>query len=607
MIAAIFLLVWLRHWLSVVRPLRLLVFLALCCLLLLIGDRSFTQLKTEAAQSQLVLVSSREPTTFNYPLTDSPYGVLRFMYQGLVRENGITAEIEPALAESWEISSDQRRIIFTLREGLKWSDGVPLTVEDVFFTFRDIYLNDKIPTVFRDFLRIGSAKALPSVQKLDERRIEFTMPEPFAPFVRYTAKLAIMPAHALRELVVSSDANGNSLFISSWGTNTPPQNIIGNGAYRMVSYTPGERVVLRRNAYYWRFDADGNPLPYIDRLIWQIMPSNDNQLIQFRSQGLDTIELTPEAFSLLKREEKRGKYTVYNGGPVFSSQFVAFNLNQARNAKGKPVVDPIKSRWFNTLAFRQAVAYAIDRETMKNNVYRGLAELQYSPLGVQSPYYLSPTAGLKVYNYDPQKAKQLLLEAGFQYNAQNELLDWDGNRVRFTFLVKSDDQSRIESAVQIQRDLNKIGIRADLQVLNFSVVLQKLLRSRDWECYLGSFGTPGADVEPNLISAFWSSVSSFHQFNQGPQPGEPPLEGWEVSDWEREIDSLFVAGVKEQDESKRKAIYGRFQQIVAQQLPVFFLVNPLSLQAVRDRVQNLKVSAQEGAFWNIDELRVTDQ
>lgn len=603
MIAAIFLLVWL----SIVRSLPLLISLALCCLLFLISNCSLIQLKTEADQvSQLVLVTSKEPTTFNYPLTDSPYGVLRFMYQGLVRENGITAEIEPALAESWEISEDKQRIIFTLREGLKWSDGEPLTVEDVFFTFRDIYLNDKIPTVFRDFLRIGSAKALPSVQKLDERRIEFTMPEPFAPFVRYTAKLAIMPAHALRELVVSSDARGNSLFVSSWGTNTPPQNIIGNGAYRIVSYTPDQRVVLRRNPYYWRFDTNGNRKPYIDRLIWQIIPSGDNQLIQFRSQGLDTIEVTPEAFSLLKQEEKRGKYTIYNDEPNFSSQFVAFNLNQARNAKGKPVVDPIKSRWFNTLAFRQAVAYAIDRETMTNNIYRGLAEVQHSPLRVQSPYYLSPEAGLKVYNYDPQKAKQLLLEAGFQYNAQNELLDWDGNRVRFTFLVKSEEQSRIESAVQIQQDLNKIGIRGDLQILNFSVVLQKLLQSRDWECYLGSFGTPGADVEPHLLSAFWSSVGSFHQFNQGPQPGEPPLESWEVSEWEREIDSLFAAGVKELDERKRKAIYGRFQQIVAQQLPVFFLVNPLSLQAVRDRVQNLKFSAQEGAFWNIDELRVTD-
>lgn len=605
MIAIIFLLGWLRHLQSFVKPLRLVIPLALCCLLFVMGVRRFTQPKIDTAGiSQLVLVSSQELTTFNYALTDDPYGVVRFMYEALVKENGITAEVEPALAESWEISEDRRQVIFTLREGLKWSDGEPLTSEDVLFTFRDIYFNNKIPTVFRDFLRIGKTKTLPSVQQLDARRIAFTMPEPFAPFVRYTAKLAIMPAHALRKLVLSNDANGNPLFISSWGTNTPPQNLITNGAYRIVSYTPSERVVLQPNPYYWRIDTNGNRKPYIDRLIWQIIPFDDTQLMRFLSQELDTLQVKPEMFSLLKRQEKRGKYTIYNGGPSFSTPYVTFNLNKALTPKGKPVVDSLKSRWFNTLAFRQAVAYGIDRETLKTNIYRGLGELQHSPLGVQSPYYLSPEAGLKVYKYDPQKAKQLLLEAGFQYDKHNELLDGDGNRVRFTILVRAGDQSRIASAVQIQQDLHKIGMKADLQVLNSSIVLQKLFRRRDWECYVGAFGVPGADVEPHLFSAFWSSFGSFHQFNQGPQPGEPPLDGWEVSDWEREIDSLFAAGVKELDESKRKASYGKFQQVVAQQVPVFFLVNPLSLQAVRDRVQNLKFSAQEGAFWNIDELKI---
>ena len=85
------------------------------------------------------------------------------------------------------------------------------------------------------------------------------------------------------------------------------------------------------------------------------------------------------------------------------------------------------------------------------------------------------------------------------------------------------------------------------------------------------------------------------------------MEGWVVSDWEREIDRLFLAGVKALDQSKRKAIYGRFQQIVAEELPVFFLVNPFFLQAVRDRVENTKFSALGGAFWNIDELRIAEK
>ena len=335
-----------------------------------------------------------------------------------------------------------------------------------------------------------------------------------------------------------------------------------------------------------------------------IITSTDNQLLRFRSGDLDSLEIDPEMFRLIKREEKRGKYTIYNGGLQTSIRFVGFNLNKAHNSKEKPLVNPIKSRWFNTLAFRQAVAYAINRERMKNNIYQGLGEIQHSPLAVQSPYYLPPERGLKIYKYDPQKAKQLLLDNGFQYNLKQELLDWDGNRVQFTILVKSEDQSRLDSATQIQQDLNNIGIKADLQVLNFNVVLKKLLSSRDWECYVGAFNA--GVVEPHLIYPFWYSGGSFHQFNQGTQPGETPLKGWELSDWEREIDNLFNAGVKELDFNKRKEIYHRFQQIVAEELPVFFLVNPLSFQAVRDRIENIQFSAFGGAFWNIDEFKIRD-
>ena len=591
---------------AVFRPLKLVVALALSCCLLLAGCHP-SKFKTKAAQvSQVVLVSLSDPASFNYAINESPYSIFPFIYKGLINENAFTNKLEPGLAESWSISSDRQRITFTLRPGLKWSDGEPLTADDVVFTYRDIYLNKKIPTLWRDFLRIGNKDAFPTVQKLDDLRIEFTLPEPFAPFLRYTERLAILPSHALRSSVLTSDANGNPQFLSTWGTNTSPEKIISNGPYQIESYTPSERVILRRNPHYWRQDAQGNPQPYIERIVWQIISSTDNQLLRFRSGELDSLNVTPSVFGLLKKEEKRGKYTIYNGGLGGGFAFVGFNLNQARNAKGQPFVNPIKSRWFNNLAFRQAVAYAINRKQMKTNIYQGLGEVQHSPLAVQSPYYLSPAKGLKVYDYNQQKAKQMLLETGFKYNSQKELIDKDGNRVQFNLLVKSEDQSRIDAAVQIQQDLSQIGIKANMQVVNFNVVLRKLLSRRDWDCYVGAFGVPGADVEPNLLSLFWTSQGSFHQFNQGTQAGEPPLKGWVISDWEREIDSLFNAGVKELDENKRKAIYGKFQQIVAEQLPVFCLVNPMSFQAVRDRIEPIKYSSLGSVFWNIDEWKIAN-
>lgn len=594
------------HRFTISRVVRFLVGVILCCLLILTSGCQPKLLNYQNNNSRLVLVNPSPPNTFNYAISRSPYEIFRFIYEGLISENGLTGELEPALAESWVLSEDKKRIIFTLRSKLKWSDGKPLTADDVIFTYQDIYLNPKIPTIYRDFLRIGSSGAFPSVKKIDRRRVEFILPEPFAPFIRYIEKLKILPAHALRDTIFSTDADGKPLFLSTWNTNTQPQKIISNGAFKLANYIPSQRIILEKNPFYWRKDSAGNSLPYIDQLIIEIIPSTDNQLIRFRSGELDSIGVDPEAFQLLKREEKRGKYKIYNSSAL-GYRFVGFNLNQAKNSEGKPLLDPIKSRWFNNLAFRQAVAYAINRQQINNTIYRGLGKIQHSPLGVQSPYYLSPEAGLNVYKYNPEKAKQLLLNSGFQYNNANELLDENSNRVEFTILVKSEDKLRIDTAVKIKEDLSRIGIKANLQVLNFNTVSQKLFYSRDWECYVGAFGVRGADFEPNLLSLFWLSNGSFHQFNLGSKPGESRMKNWQVSDWEKKIDRLFIAAYQTVDEDKRREIYGEFQQIVSEQLPVFFLVNSLTLQAVRNHIDNLKISALSGAFWNIYELKIKDK
>ena len=595
------------HQFTISRAVGFLVRIILCCLLILTSGCSPTLLNSQSNNnSRLVLVSPSPPSTFNYAMSRSSYDFFRFIYKGLISENGLTGELEPALAESWVLSENKKRIIFTLRSELKWSDGKPLTADDVIFTYQDIYLNQKIPTIYRDFLRIGSSGAFPSVKKIDRRRVEFILPEPFAPFLRYIEKLKILPAHALRDTILSTDGDGKPLFLSTWNTNTQPQKIISNGPFKLANYIPSQRIILEKNPFYWRNDSAGNSLPYIDKLIIQIIPSTDNQLIRFRSGELDSIGVDPEAFQLLKREEERGKYKIYNRGAL-GYRFVGFNLNQAKNSEGKPLLNPIKSRWFNNLAFRQAVAYAINRQQINNTIYRGLGEIKHSPLGVQSSYYLSPEAGLKVYKYNPEKSKKILLDSGFQYNDANELLDENGNRVEFTILVKSEEKIRIDTAVKIQGDLSHIGIKANLQILNFNSVLKKLLSSRDWECYVGAFGVPGADIEPNLLSLFWLSNGSFHQFNLGSKPGEPKIKNWQVSDWEKEIDRLFTAGYQTIDENKRREIYGEFQQIVAEQLPIFFLVNPLAIQAVRNHIDNFKSSAIGSAFWNIDELKIKDK
>lgn len=553
------------------------------------------------SEPPLVFSVITEPKTFNYVLSNEASNIFSYTYEGLTTEDGLTGETIPALAESWEISSDGLQITFTLREDLQWSDGEPLTVDDVVFTYNQLYFNEAIPTAIRDIMRIGESGALPVVEKIDDRRVTFTIPEPFAPFLRNTG-LAILPAHALQESVETTDAQGNPRFLSKWGSDTNPAEIICNGPYTVASYAPGQRVIFQRNPYYWRKDDAGNPQPYIQELVWQVVESTDNALIQFRSGGLDIIGVTPDYFSLMKREEERGEFTIYNGGPASGTTYLTFNLNQG-SRNGTPLVDPVKSRWFNQVAFRQAVAYAIDRDRMVKNIFRGLGEPQNSPISVQSPFHLTPEEGLPVYDYNPEKAKELLLSAGFQYNALDQLLDADGNRVRFTMITNSGNETRRAMGEQIVTDLRQIGIQVDFLTQAFNTVVSKLSNSLDWEaCVLGFTG----GIEPNSGANVWLPNGRSHHFNKAPQPGDEPIEGRVVSDWEEEIGRLYIQAARILDEEERKAIYAQTQTITQENLPFIYLVNPLSLSAVRDRIQPIKFSALSGALWNLHELRIEE-
>ncbi|MEH1912491.1 MAG: ABC transporter substrate-binding protein [Nostoc sp.] len=554
----------------------------------------------DAQVPQLVSAILSDPKTFNYPLSQESPNVFSLIYEGLITQNPITAKVEPALAESWQISDDKLKIVFTLREGLKWSDGQPLTVDDVVFTYNDIYLNEAIPTDVRDSLRIGKSRKLPSVRKVDERRVEFSVPEPFRPFLLSTGS-PILPAHTLQESVKTKDQNGHPTFLTKWGVDTPPDQIIANGPYKLERYDTSQRVVFQRNPYYWRKDAQGNSQPYIERVIWEIVESTDTSLLQFRSGGLDTVGVSPDYFSLLKVQEKQGKFKIYNGGPTSSTSFVWFNLNKGKR-DGKPLVDPVKSGWFNNVQFRQAIAYAIDRQTMINNTFRGLGVAQDSPISVQSPYYLSPKEGLKVYDYNQQKAKELLLKAGFKYN-NNQLVDAQGNRVRFSLLTNAGNKIREAMGSQIKQDLSKIGIQVDFTPLAWNTFTDKTSNSLDWEASL--MGLTGG-LEPNDGANVWAPEGGLHMFNQKPQAGQKPIQGWEIAPWEAEIGNLYIQAARELDEAKVKAIYDETQRITQENLPFIFLVNPYSLSAVRNRFEGIKFSALGGAFWNIEQIKIRD-
>lgn len=582
-----------------------LLLLSAICSFFLIGcavDRVVTSDSQGNASQRIVATILTDPKTFNPVLvTDATSGsVLSLVFSGMLTSNGVTSEIEPDLAEKWEVSEDGLRIVFTLRPNLKWSDGEPLTADDVLFTFQDLIYNENIPTSSRDVLRIGDKKQLPKIEKLDERRIAFTVPEPFAPFLRTVGGANILPKHILEKTIKETDSAGRPKFLETWTLNTPLNQIVGSGSYILSEYRPSERFVYKRNPYYWK-----HPQPYIPRFVFQIVDSADTALLKFRSRELDTYGLRGEDFQLLKTAERRDKFKIYNGGPSTGQLFVMFNLNKGRDRKtNQPFVDPIKSRWFNDVEFRRAFAYAIDRGTMVTNIYRGLGAPQNSPISVPSPYFLKE--GLLSYDYDPEKAKQILLAAGYNYNnPEQRLQDAQGNLVRFSLLTNA-GSNPVRGAVgaQIKNDLNKIGITIDFTGIDFNILVDKIDNSKQWDAVIMGF-TGG--VEPHGSINLWSVDGNIHMFNKGADPGEPPIPGREVAPWEQKLNDLMIQGAREVDEAKRKAVYAEFQQLVQEQLPLVHLVTPLSLIAVRDRVQGVQPTAIAGALWNLEELKLADQ
>jgi peptide/nickel transport system substrate-binding protein len=588
-----------KHFLSIImvniwRRIQV-IFLSIILILPLNGCGSLIQAR---GQSQVVFSILSDPKTFNALLSQESPNIFGLTYEGLVRENPLTGEIEPALAKSWIFSEDKLKLNVTLKDNLKWSDGKNLTIDDVIFTYNQLYLNKEIPSNARDSLKVGRSGILPTVKKLNNQQVEFSIPEPFAPFLANLA-LPILPKHILQESVNKKDQEGKPLFLSKWGVDTPPQEIIVNGAYRLVSYVTNQRLIFEKNPYFWQKDDQGNQLPYIEKVVWQIVANTDTSLLQFRSGGLDSLGVSPEYYSLLKTEEKRGDFTIYNGGSAYGTTFIAFNLNTGKR-DGKPLVDPIKSRWFNNVKFRQAVAHAIDRQRIINNIYRGLGEKQLSPISVQSPFYYQ---GLKGYDYNIAKSKQLLLEAGFKYDVEGNLLDENGNQVRFNLITNSGNKIREAMGAQIKQDLALIGIQVDFIPLAFNVLVDRLSNSLEWECHL--LGLTGGN-EPNDGANIWLTDGNLHLFNQNANPGSKPISDRNVSDWEKKIGQLYIQAAQELDLEKRKAIYAKTQRLAEEYLPFIYLVNPYSLSAVRNRIKGVQYSALGGAFWNIEKLTIED-
>ena len=534
--------------------------------------------KINKFKNAISLSTSSDPKSFNPIIAKETSTTLitGFIFEGLTKIDGITLEVKPLLAEKWEVDKTGKRWLFFLRKDVLWSDGEKFTANDVVFTFNELIYNEKIPTSSRDVFTIEGEKI--KVRKIDDYKVEFILPEKFAPFLQLMTQ-EILPEHKLKKAVIENR------FTSTWGVNENVENIVGTGPYKIKEYRPGEWIILEKNPYYWKKDKEGKKLPYIDRIVFLIIPDPNMAILKFRTGEIDVLSVRGQDYYILKPLEKIKNFTLYDVGPSLGSEFLSFNQNV--DAK----IPEYKKNWFCDINFRKAIAHSIDRDSIIKNVYNGFGTYQFGPMNSSCGFFYNDK--IIKYSYDLSKAREFLSKSGF-YWKDEKLYDRYGNRVEFTIITNSNNFERVQIGNIIQNDLEKIGMKVNLLPAEFNTLVNKLSITKDWEAVI--VGLTGG-IEPHGGKNVWKSNGQLHFWN---------FNNRRNYEWEKEIDLLFEEGTKYLEKEKRKKIYDRWQYLVSEYLPLIYTANSNVIYAVRNRFENLRVSVYGGVFHNIEELKIKE-
>jgi len=536
-----------------------------------------------------VLSSTGSPKTFNPVLALDPASdsVVRLLFSSLLRFDPRSQEPVPGLAESWSVEPDQKTWTFKLRKDLHWSNGQPLTAQDVSFTWNEIMYN---PQFNRMTLGIFQSEGKNfSVTNLDELTVRVVTPEIYAPFLEFFGSVAILPKHAL------SYAVHQNVFLSAYSPSTPPASVIGSGPYRLKEFRPGKFTLFQRNPEFWMVDKQGRRLPYFDEVTVAITEGPDPT--PFLNGKTDAYEIVrPHEYEQFKEKSRNGRFRLVELGIGGERDFIWFNQNTGTNKNGSPIVNLSKLKWFRNKKFRQAVSCAIDRERMVRDIYASRAQPAYSFLSVENPKWNNPN--VPRYAFDPSRAKKLLNEIGITDRSGSGILqDAQGTPLEISFVSNLGNPAREKAAAMIQDDLKQIGIKLIYTPVPFEVLRTKVDRTFDYECALMGLG--GGSVDPATQLNVLRSSEELHQWF--------PFQSSPSTEWEARIDSLMDALMRTLDFSARKKAFDEVQMILAEEQPMIYTVSPLGYAAIRSTVGNVQgfMLSPYRVTWNIEELYFT--
>jgi peptide/nickel transport system substrate-binding protein len=531
----------------------------------------------------LVIAQPANPKSFN-PITvsDSHTAMMinDVVYKSLTEFDNEKQESVPALAKSWESTPDGLHWRFYLRKGVRWSDGEPFTADDVIFTFQ-VAFDPKVDASSRSLIT-QSDGSLPTYEKVDDYTIALHLKEPNALLVAAMTDFRIIPKHKWEGAYKAGNFN-QALLID-----TDPKDIVGLGPYRITSFASDQKIEYERNPYYWKIDSKGQRLPYINRVVMLLVPNFNTTYLKFQNGETDMVySINPDSVDLLKRDEQKGDYTIYDLGPSFNTVFLVFNQDVEKYK------DQTKLKWFRNVKFRQAVSYAIDREAIVRTVFHGLGVPIY---GFDSPANkLWYTDDIPKYPYDPEKAKALLKEIGITDRAGDGVAeDAEGHPIKFSLTTNSNNSVRVNIGTLIKDFLSRVGMDVDFQPIDANTLLTKMRSTRDFDAVIFGWqvGVPPDPVEFKNVLLPTSDLYLAFPNQQVPS-----------TDWEKELARLIGLCSSTLDLASRQRYYWEAMRIWSENLPEIDLVVAKYFVGAKNRFGNFKPSPLANyTYWNIEEI-----
>jgi len=443
----------------------------------------------------------------------------------------------PDLAESWQISNNQKTISFKLKKGLQWADGKPLTSADVLFTWK-LITNPNTRTPYASDYQLVKKASTP-----DSLTFKVTYESSYAPALDTWTSLHILPKHILK------DEDINNTFFS--------RNPTGSSFYKLDEWISGQQVTLKAN------DKSVLGVPLINKLISRIIPDTSSQFLELTADNIDVMNINPIQYQRVfpARKDLQQKIALYKElGNGYT--YLGFNLKKSP---------------FNDIRVRQALNYAIDKDEVIKGVLLGLGE------PISSPYkpgtrWINPN--LTPYPYKPSKALRLLQEAGFKKNNAGILMR-NGKPLKFEIITNQNKQREM-TAVVIQKRLQEIGVEVSIRVIEWASFVNRFIKTGDFDVVVLGWSL---SLDPDQYNIWHSSQQGPGQFN---------FLGYS----NKNVDKLLELGRKELNVSKREKIYHKFAKYLLEDSPIIYLYAGYGLSAVHKRVKGIKNPAPPAGIYH---------